>query len=178
MQSRTGSKKSSSESAAFGAQNGSSGPSTASTRPQLATPLDSLPIRLIRKFAAARPATTKLCAWFSIPSKVSFDSFLRTFWENHDPTQGFRQGNDVGTQYRSGIYCVNDDQKRAAERSKSLFGERLQQAGYDEITTEILALGEYYFAEDYHQQYLANNPNGYCGLGGTGVSCPIGLEKF
>ena len=109
------------------------------------------------------------------PKVVSYDELLRAFWEGHDPTQGMRQGNDVGTQYRSGIYTYSDAQRDAAEASSAMFQERLHAAGYGEITTEILPAPEFYFAEDYHQQYLAKNPGGYCGLGGTGVSCPIGV---
>jgi peptide-methionine (S)-S-oxide reductase len=108
------------------------------------------------------------------PKKVSYENLLKTFWENHDPTQGMRQGNDVGTQYRSGIYTTSAAQKQAAQESKAMFGKALAGKGYDAITTEILDAPEFYFAEDYHQQYLAKNPFGYCGLGGTGVSCPIG----
>ena len=108
------------------------------------------------------------------PKKISYEKLLKTFWENHDPTQGMRQGNDVGTQYRSGIYVFNDAQRKAAEESKAMFAEALADKRYGEITTEILDAPEFYFAEDYHQQYLAKNPSGYCGLGGTGVSCPIG----
>ncbi|MBW8826118.1 MAG: peptide-methionine (S)-S-oxide reductase MsrA [Acidobacteria bacterium] len=109
------------------------------------------------------------------PAKVSYETLLRTFWESHDPTQGMRQGNDVGTQYRSGIYTYGDDQKRLAAASRDMYQEKLREAGHGEITTEILEAPEFYYAEDYHQQYLAKNPAGYCGLGGTGVSCPIGL---
>jgi peptide-methionine (S)-S-oxide reductase len=109
------------------------------------------------------------------PKIVSFDDLLKVFWENHNPTQGMRQGNDVGTQYRSGIYYLNDDQRRAAERSQEAFQKQLTAAGYGAITTEIVPAPEFYYAEDYHQQYLAKNPDGYCGLGGTGVSCPIGV---
>ena len=109
------------------------------------------------------------------PEATSYEQMLALFWENHDPTQGMRQGNDVGTQYRSGIYCFDDDQKVAAEASREQFGARLQDAGYGEITTEIIAAPPFYYAEDYHQQYLAKVPNGYCGLGGTGVSCPVGV---
>ena len=111
------------------------------------------------------------------PEEVSFDDLLRVFWENHDPTQGMRQGNDVGTQYRSGIYVTSDAQRQAAEASRDMYQERLSEAGYGEITTEIVDAPEFYYAEDYHQQYLAKNPNGYCGIGGTGVSCPIGLPS-
>ena len=108
-------------------------------------------------------------------SKTSFEEMLRLFWEGHDPTQGMRQGNDVGTQYRSAIYTDGEAQAEAAEKSRRMFADRLMQAGYGEITTEIAPAGEFFYAEPYHQQYLAKNPNGYCGLGGTGVSCPVGL---
>jgi peptide-methionine (S)-S-oxide reductase len=111
------------------------------------------------------------------PEKLSYDELLRTFWEGHDPTQGMRQGNDMGTQYRSAIYTSSDAQREAAIASRDRYQERLTGEGYGEITTEIAAAGEFYYAEEYHQQYLAKNPNGYCGLGGTGVSCPIGLTK-
>ena len=110
------------------------------------------------------------------PKATSYEALLRIFWENHDPTQGMRQGNDVGTQYRSGIYTYGDAQRRAALASREAFGKRHAEAGYGEVTTEVLDAPEFYFAEDYHQQYLAKNPGGYCGLGGVGVSCPIGLE--
>jgi peptide-methionine (S)-S-oxide reductase len=109
------------------------------------------------------------------PAKISYDELLRVFWENHDPTQGMRQGNDVGTQYRSGIYTYGDSQQRAAERSRDAYQQQLRAAGYGPITTEILPAPEFYYAEDYHQQYLAKNPDGYCGIGGTGVSCPVGV---
>ena len=109
------------------------------------------------------------------PSKVTYDDLLRVFWENHDPTQGMQQGNDVGTQYRSGIYTYDAAQQKAAESSRDAFQKRLTAAGYGGITTEILPAPEFYYAEDSHQQYLAKNPDGYCGLGGTGVSCPIGV---
>jgi peptide-methionine (S)-S-oxide reductase len=108
------------------------------------------------------------------PKKISYERLLKTFWENHDPTQGMRQGNDVGTQYRSGIYTTTPAQKKAAEESKAMFGKALAAKRFGAITTEILDAPPFYFAEDYHQQYLAKNPMGYCGLGGTGVSCPIG----
>lgn len=110
------------------------------------------------------------------PSVTSYEAMLRVFWENHDPTQGMRQGNDVGTQYRSGLYYYDEEQKELALRSRDAFQAKLDAAGFGRITTEIEAAPEFYFAEDYHQQYLAKNPNGYCGLGGTGVSCPIGVE--
>jgi peptide-methionine (S)-S-oxide reductase len=109
------------------------------------------------------------------PHKISYEDLLRVFWENHDPTQGMRQGNDVGTQYRSGIYTYGNAQLRAAERSRDAFQQRLSAAGFGRITTEILAAPEFFYAEDYHQQYLAKNPDGYCGLGGTGVTCPVGV---
>ena len=108
------------------------------------------------------------------PKKISYEQLLKTFWESHDPTQGMRQGNDVGTQYRSGIYVYNDAQRDAARASKAMFEQALKKQGYGAVTTEILDAPEFYFAEDYHQQYLAKNPFGYCGLGGTGVSCPVG----
>jgi peptide-methionine (S)-S-oxide reductase len=111
------------------------------------------------------------------PQKVSYDELLRVFWENHDPTQGMRQGNDVGTQYRSGIYFYDDDQRQAAERSRDAFQVELTRSGYGAITTEILPAAEFFYAEDYHQQYLAKNPGGYCGIGGTGVSCPAGVGR-
>jgi peptide-methionine (S)-S-oxide reductase len=110
------------------------------------------------------------------PEQTSYEEILRLFWEGHDPTQAMRQGNDVGTQYRSAIYTTSDAQRAAVEASEALFGERLKAAGYGEITTEVAPLGQFYYAEDYHQQYLAKVPNGYCGLGGTGVTCPVGLS--
>jgi peptide-methionine (S)-S-oxide reductase len=109
------------------------------------------------------------------PKKIAYETLLKTFWENHDPTQGMRQGNDIGTQYRSGIYVANDKQRRAAAASKAAFAAALSARGFDPITTEILDRPQFYYAEGYHQQYLAKNPSGYCGLGGTGVSCPVGL---
>ena len=108
------------------------------------------------------------------PGKISYETLLKTFWESHDPTQGMRQGNDVGTQYRSGIYTFTPEQRQAAEDSKAMYEQAIKAKRYGAITTEIVDAGEFYFAEDYHQQYLAKNPLGYCGLGGTGVSCPIG----
>ncbi|GGE60426.1 peptide-methionine (S)-S-oxide reductase MsrA [Actibacterium pelagium] len=110
------------------------------------------------------------------PKLVSYESLLQAFWEGHDPTQGMRQGNDRGTQYRSGIYTHSEAQTQAAEASKALFQHRLRRKGYGIITTEILPAGPFYYAEDYHQQYLAKNPGGYCGIGGTGVTCPIGTD--
>jgi peptide-methionine (S)-S-oxide reductase len=109
------------------------------------------------------------------PKVVAYDDLLKVFWENHDPTQGMRQGNDVGTQYRSGIYYFDDAQRRAAERTRDAFQGRLKASGYGAITTEIVPAPDFYYAEDYHQQYLAKNPDGYCGLGGTGVTCPVGV---
>ena len=109
------------------------------------------------------------------PKRISYEKLLKTFWESHNPTQGMRQGNDVGTQYRSGIYTYSDEQAREAQASKDAYQSELSTRGYGQITTEIAPAGEFYFAEDYHQQYLAKNPHGYCGLGGTGVSCPVGL---
>jgi peptide-methionine (S)-S-oxide reductase len=111
------------------------------------------------------------------PDLVSFETLLQIFWENHDPTQGMAQGNDFGTQYRSGIYTFSEAQKNMALKSKSQFEEKLLQAGYGPITTEIIDAPEFYYAEDYHQQYLGKNPNGYCGLGGTGVACSIGVSS-
>jgi peptide-methionine (S)-S-oxide reductase len=110
------------------------------------------------------------------PVVLPLDDVLRLFWENHDPTQGMRQGNDVGTQYRSAVYWADDAQRVAAEASRDVFQAELARSGYGEISTEIAEAGPFYYAEDYHQQYLAKNPHGYCGLGGTGVACPIGLK--
>ncbi|MGF1675155.1 MAG: peptide-methionine (S)-S-oxide reductase MsrA, partial [Rivularia sp. (in: cyanobacteria)] len=109
------------------------------------------------------------------PNKVSYEQLLKTFWESHNPTQGMRQGNDSGTQYRSGIYTYSEQQKKLAEASKESYQRALKSSGYGDITTEILDAPEFYYAEDYHQQYLAKNPNGYCGLGGTNVACPVGV---
>jgi peptide-methionine (S)-S-oxide reductase len=109
------------------------------------------------------------------PQKVSFEELVRVFWESHDPTQGMRQGNDVGTQYRSGAYFYDDEQRRTLEATRDTYQRELTAAGHGTITTEILPAPEFYFAEDYHQQYLAKNPGGYCGIGGTGVSCPVGV---
>jgi peptide-methionine (S)-S-oxide reductase len=109
------------------------------------------------------------------PTHVTYEQLLKVFWENHDPTQGMRQGNDVGTQYRSAIYTFGAAQQAAAERSAAMFQEQLTSRGYGPITTEVRAAGDFFYAEPYHQQYLGKNPNGYCGLGGTGVSCPIGV---
>jgi peptide-methionine (S)-S-oxide reductase len=109
------------------------------------------------------------------PTEISFEQLLATFWENHNPTQGMRQGNDAGTQYRSGVYLTDPSQRAAAEKTRAAYGTAIAAKGYGPITTEIVDAGPFYFAEGYHQQYLAKNPNGYCGLGGTGVSCPVGL---
>jgi len=109
------------------------------------------------------------------PKTIGYDELLKVFWENHDPTQGMRQGNDVGTQYRSGVYVFDEAQRAAAERSRDAFQTQLNAAGYGAITTEIVPAPDFYYAEDYHQQYLAKNPDGYCGLGGTGVTCPVGV---
>jgi peptide-methionine (S)-S-oxide reductase len=110
------------------------------------------------------------------PGRTGYEALLAIFWESHDPTQGMRQGNDVGTQYRSGIYWYGDAQRELALATREMFGKRLVEAGYGEITTEVLPAPEFYYAEPYHQQYLAKNPGGYCGLGGTGVSCPVGAK--
>ena len=110
------------------------------------------------------------------PARTSYEEILRLFWESHDPTHGMRQGNDVGTQYRSAIYWTTDAQRAAAEASRDAYQQELTRSGYGEITTEIAEAGPFYYAEDYHQQYLAKVPNGYCGLGGTGVVCPVGLK--
>ncbi|MDX6555948.1 MAG: peptide-methionine (S)-S-oxide reductase [Miltoncostaeaceae bacterium] len=109
------------------------------------------------------------------PAKIAYEELLKLFWEGHDPTQGMRQGNDVGTQYRSGIYVYSEAQREAAERTRDMFAERLVGVGYGEVTTEIVDAPEFFYAEEYHQQYLWKVPNGYCGLGGTGVTCPIGV---
>jgi peptide-methionine (S)-S-oxide reductase len=110
------------------------------------------------------------------PKVVSYEQLLKIFWEGHNPTQGMRQGNDTGTQYRSGIYVYSDQQRKQAEASRDAYQTALKQAGHGDITTEILDAPEFYYAEDYHQQYLAKNPGGYCGLGGTNVACPTGLS--
>src|SRR3974390_2248324 len=111
------------------------------------------------------------------PAQVSYERLLKTFWERHDPTQGMRQGNDIGTQYRSGIYVFTPEQRKAAEQSKAIYEKELKRLGFGPVTSEILDAPEFYFAEDYHQQYLGKNPSGYCGLGGTGVSCPVGIAE-
>jgi len=112
------------------------------------------------------------------PAQITFEQLLKLFWESHDPTQGMRQGNDVGTQYRSAIFTVSSTQASLARQSQDVYQSELSDAGHHTITTEILPLEEFYYAEDYHQQYLAKNPGGYCGLGGTGVSCPVGIQTM
>jgi peptide-methionine (S)-S-oxide reductase len=111
------------------------------------------------------------------PARLSYEQLLSVFWESHDPTQGMRQGNDVGTQYRSAIYCEDEEQRQSAIRSRDVYQRQLKDAGHGAITTEIAGAPQFYYAEEYHQQYLAKNPDGYCGLGGTGVSCPVGLSS-
>jgi peptide-methionine (S)-S-oxide reductase len=124
---------------------------------------------------SGRTAHTEVVLVVFDPKRISYERLLKAFWENHNPTQGMRQGNDIGTQYRSAIYTFGDAQAKAAEASRALYQKALGAKGLGAITTEIKPAGEFYFAEDYHQQYLAKNPAGYCGLGGTGVSCPIGV---
>src|SRR5436853_319228 len=124
----------------------------------------------------ALPGPDAAIAAPAAPEQTSYEQMLKLFWEGHDPTQGMRQGNDVGTQYRSAIYYASDEQRAAAEASRDAYQERLSAAGMGEITTEIAPAGPFYLAEAYHQQYLEKNPGGYCGLGGTGVSCPVGLK--
>ena len=134
------------------------------------------PNPLYEEVCSGRTGHTEAVLVVFDPAKVTYETLLRTFWESHDPTQGMRQGNDVGTQYRSAIYTYGDAQQQAAEASRAMYAERLKAAGHDDVSTEIAPAGPYYYAETYHQQYLAKNPNGYCGIGGTGVSCPIGLS--
>ena len=119
---------------------------------------------------------TEVVRVFFDPARISYDELLRVFWEGHDPTQGMRQGGDVGTQYRSAIYYFDDEQRRAAEAARDTYQRELLSAGYGKITTEITPAPQFYYAEDYHQQYLHKNPNGYCGHGGTGVTCPVGIS--
>jgi peptide-methionine (S)-S-oxide reductase len=128
-----------------------------------------------REVCSGRTGHTEVVRVVFDPARVRYEDLLRVFWEGHDPTQGMRQGNDVGTQYRSAIYTYGDEQRRAAEASRESYEKVLRAGGYGAITTEIAPAPEYYFAEEYHQQYLAKNPDGYCGHGGTGVSCPIGV---
>jgi peptide-methionine (S)-S-oxide reductase len=124
---------------------------------------------------SARTGHTEAVLVVFDPKQTSYDALLKLFWEGHDPTEGMRQGNDVGTQYRSAIYTTSDAQREAADASRAMFQGALNERRYGEITTEIAPLRDFYYAEGYHQQYLAKNPNGYCGLGGTGVSCPVGV---
>ena len=135
----------------------------------------STPNPSYEEVCSARTGHTEAVLAVFDPAVTSYDEMLRLFWENHDPTQGMRQGNDVGTQYRSAVYFGSEAEREAIERSREMFAERLSTAGFGAITTEIAPLRDFYYAEDYHQQYLAKVPHGYCGLGGTGVSCPIGL---
>ena len=136
----------------------------------------STPNATYREVCSGMTGHTEVVLVVFDPKATSFDALLKIFWENHDPTQGMRQGNDVGTQYRSAIYTYSPEQLRAAETSRDAYQERLQASGYPPITTEIAGAPPFYYAEEYHQQYLAKNPDGYCGLGGTGVSCPIGVN--
>ena len=129
-----------------------------------------------REVCSGRTGHTEAVLVVYDPEKISYDRLLATFWESHDPTQGMRQGNDVGTQYRSAIYWYDDEQRRQAESSRDRYQTAIAARGYGPITTEIAAAPTFYYAEDYHQQYLAKNPGGYCGLGGTGVGCPTGLD--
>ena len=129
-----------------------------------------------REVCSGLTAHTEVVLVVFDPKATSYDEMLRIFWENHDPTQGMQQGNDVGTQYRSAIYTTSAGQKKAAEASRAAYQDRLTAGGYGRITTEIADAPPFYYAEEYHQQYLAKNPNGYCGIGGTGVSCPIGVR--
>ena len=133
---------------------------------------------LYEEVCTGRTGHTEVVLAVFDPSVTSYGEMLRTFWEGHDPTQGFRQGNDVGTQYRSAIYFMDDRQQQIAEASREMFQGALDAAGAARITTEIAAAGPFYYAEGYHQQYLAKNPNGYCGLGGTGVTCPVGIAEM
>jgi peptide-methionine (S)-S-oxide reductase len=130
-----------------------------------------------REVCSGRTGHTEAVLVVFDPAVIPLEGVLRLFWENHDPTQGMRQGNDRGTQYRSAIYWADDAQRAAVESSRDMYQSELAAAGYGEITTEIAEAGPFYYAEDYHQQYLAKNPNGYCGLGGTGIACPVGLKS-
>jgi peptide-methionine (S)-S-oxide reductase len=129
----------------------------------------------MRRSASGRTGHTETVLVVFDPREVSYEDLLKAFWEGHDPTQGMRQGNDRGTQYRSAIYTYGEEQAEAVQRTRAAFQDALKARGYGEITTEIAPAGEFYFAEDYHQQYLAKNPGGYCGIGGTGVTCPTGV---
>ncbi len=147
----------------------------ASTRRRSATPAASRRTRPTRRRAPACTGHTEAVLVVFDPAQVAYEEILRTFWEGHDPTQGNRQGNDVGTQYRSALYWTTPEQREAALASRDAYQARLAEAGYGEITTELGTAPAFFYAEPYHQQYLAKNPNGYCGLGGTGVSCPVGV---
>jgi peptide-methionine (S)-S-oxide reductase len=136
----------------------------------------STPNPTYEEVCSGRTGHTEVVRVIFDPAEVSYEALLKLFFENHDPTQGMRQGNDLGTQYRSAVYTTSPAQKAAAEQAAAAYGEKLRAAGYGPITTEIREAPEFYYAEDYHQQYLAKNPNGYCGVGGTGISCPIGLN--
>jgi len=129
-----------------------------------------------KEVCSGRTGHTEVVRVVFDPKKISYEELLKLFWENHDPTQGMRQGNDVGTQYRSAIFCYGDAQKRAAEATRDAYAKKLADSGYGAVTTEIREAPEFYYAEDYHQQYLEKNPDGYCGIGGTGVTCPVGLS--
>lgn len=133
---------------------------------------------LYEEVCTGRTGHTEVVLAVFDPAVTSYAEMLKVFWEGHDPTQGFRQGNDVGTQYRSAIYVVDDRQKQIAQASRDMFQQALDAAGAGAITTEIAEAGPFYYAEGYHQQYLHKNPNGYCGLGGTGVSCPVGIAEL
>jgi peptide-methionine (S)-S-oxide reductase len=135
----------------------------------------STPNPTYQEVCSARTGHTEAVLVVFDPAKISLEEILRAFWEGHDPTQGMRQGNDVGTQYRSALYWTTEAQRAAAESSRDAYAARLAEAGYGPITTELAEAGEFYYAEPYHQQYLAKNPNGYCGIGGTGVACPVGV---
>ena len=170
------SRPSSSAWAASGAPSASSGRPPACGRPPSATPAATRRTRPTRRSAAAAPATPRPCWSSSTPRRSPTSELLKVFWEGHDPTQGMRQGNDVGTQYRSAIYDRRRPAARPPRRRATLYQpSAARRAGYGAITTEIADAPAFYYAEDYHQQYLAKNPNGYCGIGGTGVSCPVGL---
>ncbi len=129
-----------------------------------------------REVCSGKTAHTEVVRVIFDPSRIGYDALLRTFWESHDPTQGMRQGNDLGTQYRSMVHTYGDEQSRLAEATRDAYQRALERVGRGRITTEIREAGEFYYAEEYHQQYLAKNPAGYCGLGGTGVSCPVGVK--
>ena len=162
--------------AASGEQNGSSGRCRACYSTAVGYAAGLTPNPSYREVCSGTTGHAEVVLVVFDPKVVSYEDLLRTFWESHDPTQGMRQGNDVGTQYRSGIYYYDDAQRAAAERTRDLFQAELAKVRYGRITTELQPAPEFYYAEDYHQQYLAKNPGGYCGLGGTGVSCPVGVQ--